>query len=151
MANSDIREDLFKDDTAKRIVIKVKTKTLNPSSYLTSAKNIVNEIFPRWESDHRILFLVIDVWSERTFMVIDINNRNYDFRTAHNNTMMFPVYVLRQHGRRQTWVLIRWHQLDERMSLQLADLHRVNGYEATLPFLEDHNSRIVHANPRDLQ
>ncbi|KAJ5558770.1 hypothetical protein N7535_009351 [Penicillium sp. DV-2018c] len=150
MANSDIREDLFKDDTAKRIVIKVKTKTLNPQSYLDSAKNIVSEIFPDWENDPRILFLAIDVWSERTFIVIDLNNRDYNFRTAHNNMTVFPVYVLRQHGRRQNWALIRWNQLDQRMSLQLADLHRVNGYDATLPFLEDHNTRIVHENPRDL-
>ncbi|PLB55657.1 hypothetical protein P170DRAFT_506212 [Aspergillus steynii IBT 23096] len=150
MANSDIRQGLFKDDTAKRIVIKVKTQTLNPESYFASATNVVSEILPGWESDPRMLLLAIDLWSERTFIVIDINNRDYNFRTAHKNTTVFPVYVLRQHGRRQDWVLVRWHQLDERMSLQLADLHRVNGYDATLPFLENHNTRIVHENPRDL-
>ncbi|OGM48985.1 hypothetical protein ABOM_003096 [Aspergillus bombycis] len=101
-------------------------KTLDPSSYLASAKNIVPEVFPGRESDPRILLLAIDVCSERTFIVMDINTRDYDFRTAHNNTTVFPVYVLRQHGRRQNWVLLRWHQLDERISLQLADLHRVD-------------------------
>lgn len=149
MANlSDIRKEILENDIAKRIVIKVKTKSLDSQDYRASANRVVSEVFPDWENDPRVLFLAIDVWSERTFIVIDINHHDYDFGTAHKAKTVFPVFVLRQHGRRQDWVLIRCPQEDEPLGAQLADLHNVNGFDAT-PFLENHNSRIVHANPRE--
>jgi hypothetical protein len=148
---SDIRNNIFKDNITKRIVIKVKTTTLNPEDYRTSTYNIVSEVFPDWTNDPRMLFLAIDIWSERTFIVIDINNYAYDFRSAHEIKTVLPVFVLQKHKRRQDWVLVRWPAEDEPLSEKLADLHNVTGFDATLPFLEDHTSRIVHENPRWLK
>ncbi|CRL30799.1 unnamed protein product [Penicillium camemberti] len=145
---SDIRKEILEIDIPKRIVIRLKTGSLDSQDYRASANRVVSEVFPDWESDSRILFLVIDVWSERTFIVIDINHHDYDFWTAHKAKTVLPVFVLRQHGKRRDWVLIRWPQGDEPLGAQLADLHNVNGFDAT-PFLENHNSRIVHANPRE--
>ncbi|CAG8165422.1 unnamed protein product [Penicillium salamii] len=150
MANlPDIRREILEDDIAKRIVLKLKTESLDSQDYRTSANRVVSEIFPDWETDPRIRFLVIDVWSERTFIVIDINYHDYDFNTAHKDKTILPVFVLRQHGRRKDWVLIRWPKEDEHLAAQLADLHRVNGFDAP-PFLEDHTIRLFHANPRNL-
>jgi hypothetical protein len=148
---SNIRKDIFNDNITKRIIIKVKTKTLTPEDYRTSAYSIVSEIFPDWTNDPRILFLAIDIWSERTFIVIDINNHAYDFRTAHETRTVLPVYMLQKHKRMQDWVLVRWPAEDEPLSEKLADLHNVTGFDATLPFLEDHTSRIVHESPRWLK
>lgn len=145
---SDIRKEILEIDIPKRIIIKLKTGSLDSQDYRASANSVVSEVFPDWESDPRILFLAIDVWSERTFIVIDINHHDYDFSTANKAKTVFPVFVLRQHGKRRDWVLIRWPQGDEPLGAQLADLHNVSGFDAT-PFLENHNSRIVHANPRE--
>ncbi|KAJ1713570.1 hypothetical protein NYO67_4289 [Aspergillus flavus] len=100
-------------------------------------------------NDSRILFLAIEVWSERTFLVIEINRRDYDFNTAHKCKTIVPVYVLRQHGESRRWTLVRWPQLDETLMAQIADPHIVNGFDVATPFLENHNSRIFHANPRE--
>jgi hypothetical protein len=149
MANpTEIREEIFGNNIAKRIVIKVRTKGLDPQNYRASASTIVSEIFPGWETDPRVLFLAIDVWSERTFIVIDINHFDYDFGTAHKIITIFPVYVLR-HTNSRGWTLIRWQAEDASLGEKLAYLHNANGFDATTPFLEDHNSRIVHANPRE--
>jgi hypothetical protein len=123
MANlSNIRKEILENNIAKRIVIKVKTESLDSQDYRASANKVVSEVFPDWESDPRLLFLVMDMWSERTFIVIDINHHDYDFATAHKAKTVFPVYVLRQHGKRRDWVLIRWPQEDEPLSAKLADL-----------------------------
>ncbi|CAG8128313.1 unnamed protein product [Penicillium olsonii] len=148
MANlSDIRRDIL-NDIAKRIVIKVKTQSLDSQHYLASANKVICEVLPDWESDPRIRFPVMDVWSERTFIVLDINHHEYDFGTEHKTKTILPVFVLSQHGKRKDWDLIRWPKEDESLAAQLADLHNVNGFD-TPPFLENHNSRIVHASPRE--
>ncbi|CAG7956065.1 unnamed protein product [Penicillium salamii] len=150
MANlPEIRREILENDTAKRIVLKLKTERLDSQDYRTSAKRVVSEIFPDLETDTRIRIIVIDVWTERTFIVIDINRHDYDFETADEDKTILPVSVLRQHGRRKNWVLVRWPREDENLATQVANLHRLNGFEPT-PFLQDHNTRICYANPRNL-
>ncbi|GIK00116.1 hypothetical protein Aspvir_004134 [Aspergillus viridinutans] len=145
---AEVREKIFERKEAQRIIIKVHTEKLDSQDYRVSAYNFVNEIFPDWENDKRILFLAIEIWGDRTYMAVDINNYDYNFDTAHKNKTILPVYVLWQH-RRRGWVMIRWPQEDERLATKLADLHNVNGFDATTPFLENYNTRIVHANPRE--
>ncbi|CAG8933767.1 unnamed protein product [Penicillium salamii] len=145
---SDIRNEILKNDIAKRIVFKAKTQNLDSQHYIASANRAISEVFPDWESDPRILFLAMDVWSERTFIVIDINHHDYDFGTAHKTKTILPVFVLSQHRKRRDWALIRWPKEDESLAAQLADLHNVNGFDVP-PFLENHNERIVHANLRE--
>ena len=146
---SDIRKQIFGNDDAKRIIIRLNTRILDPQDYRASANNLASEIFPEWECDSRILFLAIDVWGERTFLVIDVNRHDYDFHTAHKSKVILPVYVLRQRGKNRGWALIRWPQEDESLATKIAYLHNANGFDTPTPFLENHNSRIVHANPRE--
>ncbi|KAA8642592.1 hypothetical protein EYZ11_006948 [Aspergillus tanneri] len=148
MANiADIREKIFENKDAQRIVIKLHTEKLDSQDYRASAYKIVNEIFPNWERDNRILFLAIEIWGDRTYMAIDVNNYDYKFETAHKTKTILPVYVLRQH-RKRGWAIIRWPQEDKPLATKLADLHNVNGFAAT-PFLENYNTRIVHDQPRE--
>ncbi|KAJ5970339.1 uncharacterized protein N7479_000257 [Penicillium vulpinum] len=147
---SDIRNEILENDTAKRIVIKVRTQRLDSQNYRVSAHEFISEVFPGWENDPRILPVVIDVWDERTFIVVDINHLDYDFNTAHEVKKVFPVYILRQ-GKKRGWALIKWPREDEPLSAKLMYLHNAHGWDAKTPFLEDHHSRIVHANPRDLR
>lgn len=143
---TNIREELF-ECSAKRIIIRVKTETRNSEDCRTTAYRTVNEIFPNWERDNRVLFLAIQVWADRIFMIIDVNHANYNYQVAHKDKTILPVYVLRTH--RGNWVLMRWSTDDERVAMELAELHRVAGYSATIPFFENHNSQTVYDNPRE--
>ncbi|PYI31958.1 hypothetical protein BP00DRAFT_300098, partial [Aspergillus indologenus CBS 114.80] len=131
-----------------RIVIRVKTNKLHARDYRAAAVDVVTDLFPHWKQDKRLLFLAIEVWGERMFIALDINHQNYDFNTAHQSKAVLPVYVLRQQGRNRGWTLVRWAQEDESMCKRLAYLHNANGFDVATPFLEDHNSRIVHDQPR---
>jgi hypothetical protein len=144
---ADIREEIFKDN-AKRIIIKVKTKSLDSEDCRATAYRVVGETFPDWECDSWILFLAIQVWGDKIFINIDINHDDYNFETAHKDKPILPVYVLRKH--RGNWILIRWPQEDEPLAAAVAELHRFTGYGAESPFLENHNSRIIYANPREI-
>lgn len=96
MDASEILQDVFKSNDAKRLVIRLHTDRLKQSdNYFFSTSRIVNEIFPCWEEDSRVLFLAIEVRPERTHMVIDINNNEYDFAIAHETKNVLLVYVLR--------------------------------------------------------
>ncbi|KAJ5794988.1 hypothetical protein N7457_001587 [Penicillium paradoxum] len=146
---SEIRTQILESNTPKRIVIRMNTKALNPQDYRASADKVVNQVFPGWEDDPRILYLVIDVSTERTFIVIDVNHHDYNYHKAHRDKEIVPVHVLRQHGKRREWFLVRWPREDEYLCTQLAHLHNTNGYEPT-PFLEDHTSPTSWANTRCL-
>jgi hypothetical protein len=100
--HSNYGQPLLEHDIAKRIFIRVKTESLVSQDYRASANRVVSEGFPDWENDPRVLFVAIDVWSERTFIVIDINHHDYDFGTAHKAKTVFPVFVLRQYGKSRT-------------------------------------------------
>ena len=144
---TDIHEEIFKDN-AKQIIIREKTQSSDSKDCHATAYRIISEIFPDWECDSRILFLAIQVWGRQIFMNININQDNYNYRTAHKDKTILPVHVLRRH--RGNWVLIQWPQEDEHVAAELVELHCVTGYGTEMPFLENHNLCIVYANPREL-
>lgn len=83
-------------------------------------------------------------------MVIDINNFDYNFDTAHETKTILPVYVVWQHKRRG-WFIVRWPQEDGPLATKVAELHMLNGFNATTPSLADYNNtRVVYDNPRYL-
>ncbi|KAL2830912.1 hypothetical protein BDW59DRAFT_14748 [Aspergillus cavernicola] len=144
---SEIRGEIFNSNEAKRIIIRGRTKSLDSEACHATAYRVMNEVFPDWEQDSRILFLGTEVWGKHIYMAIDINHHDYNYSTAHKDETVLPVFILRPY--RKSWVLIRWPQGDEFLVMSLAELHRVNGYEVATPFLENHNTHIVHANPRE--
>lgn len=148
---SDIRDEILKSSMAQRIIIKVQTKILDSQDYRGSAYRIVSEIFPDWERDSRILFLAIEIWGERVFLVIDVNHNDYNFKTAHKSTAILPVSVLREHRRSERgWNLIRWPQEDRPIAKTVADLHNANGFDVPTLFLANYNSPVLYSNPRHL-
>ena len=150
MANiSEIREEIFKNNNTQRIIVKMRkhSENLTSQEIRDSAYNVVHEIFPDWEQDSRVLFLAIEVWSDHTYLAIDINHHNYNFDTAHQSTAVFPVFVLSK-KRRRGWKLVRWPLGEMMLTKKLAYLHNVHGFDTPTPFLESHISGTVHANPR---
>ncbi|KAL4931251.1 uncharacterized protein BDV17DRAFT_256358 [Aspergillus undulatus] len=62
---SDIREQIFKNNDPKRIVIKLNTERLDSQEYRASASEVISEVFPNWELDDRVRFLAVAVWSDQ--------------------------------------------------------------------------------------
>lgn len=149
MDASEILQDVFKSNDAKRLFIRLHTDCLKQSdNYFVSTSRIVNEFFPCWEEDSRDLFLAIEVRPERTYLVIDINNE-YEFATAYETKNALPVYVLRQ--KRGRWAKFRWPPGDESLSERVDSLHDLNGFDAKTPFFANYHTRVVvYANPRRL-
>ncbi|KAJ5852223.1 uncharacterized protein N7529_011608 [Penicillium soppii] len=54
-----IREVISKNDETRRMVMRLKTKDLDPEDYRKSLYSLGSEIFPNWESDCRIRFLAM--------------------------------------------------------------------------------------------
>ncbi|PLB35087.1 uncharacterized protein BDW47DRAFT_110924 [Aspergillus candidus] len=144
---TEIREEIFERAETQRLVIKVHTERLDSSDYRVSAGNFINEIFPNWEDDSRIRFLAIEIRGDRTFMSIDVYNSGYDFDTAHETKTILPVYVL-WHHKRKGWFVVRWPQEDGPLATKMAELHRLNGFDAITPFLANFNAQVVYGNPR---
>ncbi|PYI25998.1 hypothetical protein BP00DRAFT_499087 [Aspergillus indologenus CBS 114.80] len=147
-STSQIREKIFEKSEAQRLVIKVHTDHLDSCDYRLSAGKIIDELFPSWQSDSRILFLAIEIRGDRTYMVVDIYNSNYNFDTAHKTRTVLPVSVVWQH-RRRGWFIVKWPQEDEPLATKITELHNLNGFNSSTPFLADYNQRVTYERPRD--
>ncbi|KAL4912733.1 hypothetical protein BDW62DRAFT_214750 [Aspergillus aurantiobrunneus] len=145
---STVRERIFKDGNEKRITMKINIARLDSRDYSGSAKKVLDGIFPDRKDDDRILFLAVEVFDDRTYMVLDINHHDYNFRTAHKDKRPIDVYLIRQIHKGQNWALVRSPRDNDYVCNRLADLHRAHGYDVKPPIVEDHTSIIVHANPR---
>ncbi|KAL5364484.1 hypothetical protein BJX96DRAFT_187906 [Aspergillus floccosus] len=130
---TELRGKIFEQNNVKRLVVKVHTDQLDAHGY---------------RNDSRIHFLAIEIRGDRTFMAIDINNSEYSFDTAHETKLILPVYIVWQH-KRKGWFLIRWPQEDEPLATNIAELHNLNGFNATLPFLANFEGRVVYDNPHE--
>ncbi|KAB8258327.1 hypothetical protein BDV32DRAFT_139705 [Aspergillus pseudonomiae] len=80
--------------------------------------------------------LVVDVYPKHTYVLIDINNRRYDYHIAHKQTYIVPIYILRLSRNSSTWIFFRRAIDDQRTAKDLAELHWCNG-QNPIPFLVD--------------
>ncbi|WEW56193.1 hypothetical protein PRK78_001630 [Emydomyces testavorans] len=132
---------------AIRIVADIPTDVLRSGDYLTSASDFIKPFVKEWESKHMTRLLVVDVYPRHTYVVVDINNHQYDYDTAHKQTFTVPVYILRLSRRDSKWAFFRRAIEDQRLAATIAELHRCNGYNP-LPFLADHIQGSVYLSPR---
>ncbi|KAL4797013.1 hypothetical protein BDV19DRAFT_387553 [Aspergillus venezuelensis] len=153
LSASDLREVVFQANDPKRLVIRLKTTQLDSTDYRSYSADFISQIFPSWQTDPRIRFLAIGIWTYRTFLVLDINNTQYSFETAHSDRTILPVHVIRQYRRNSNWAMIRWAPEDILLAANLANMHNRHGWGAELPFLEDRTdiSTMVFANPREFR
>ncbi|KAJ5746223.1 hypothetical protein N7520_011405 [Penicillium odoratum] len=117
----------------KRLILRIRTKNLKAANYFTSASywnstsDTIEEIFPKWEDDKRILLRAIDVnrmpgWIN---IILDIHNYDYDPSTAHICETVIPIYKFkfsRQPGTPKI-SLRRWPPGDEYVTKELAKAH----------------------------
>lgn len=137
-----------------RILGDVRTETLDPNNYLASITNLVQPFLDTWNSKDeitRVTFLAVDIYIRHAFFVVDLNNEQYDYNTAHLSAVPVPVYLLkrsrRPHGR---WKIFRYAPQDQSLAKMLASFHWAHGQDP-LPFFEDHSNqtkRVICMYPR---
>lgn len=98
--------------------------------------------------------LAIKKWKTRIFFTFDISNEDYDFDSGHNREepQNNPPVLVAYLGKVQK-VFEAIPGVRDRVNEEIASLHDANGYDAVLPFYEDHtlSSPPVYSNPRSLK
>lgn len=137
-----------------RILGDVRAEALDPNNYLASITDLVQPFLDTWESKDeitRVTFLAVDICIRHSFFVVDLNNEQYDYDTAHLSAVSVPVYLLqrskRPHGR---WRIFRYAPQDQQLARMLAHFHWGHGQDP-LPLFQDHSDqtkRVLCMNPR---
>jgi hypothetical protein len=138
-------------ETARRILVIV--YPTSPLFAISSINAIFEEAFTKLQArteDARILYL--STWPSRTLMVFDLNNSNYDFANAHKPQDIPGTAI---HMRAATRVDVKEisGDLRSKTNTDIAEFHRLHGYSASLPLIDDHRKGNVpsYPNPRDIK
>lgn len=135
---------------AIRILADTPNSVLDPSDSLQSIlpfTSTVKDAIRSQCADAQVRLLAIAIYPRRhSYFVLDVNNASYDYGTAHHDTILVPVYVLRLSRRP---VIFRKANLDGDLATRIADLHLLHGMDP-LPFFDDHNQVLQYCNPRGL-
>ena len=78
-----------------RIIADVPTNFLRFEDLPTSAFDLIKPFLIQWEVHHLTRQLAVDLYPRHAYVVVDINNHEYDYDTAHEQTFVLPVYILR--------------------------------------------------------
>lgn len=132
-----------------RILGDLPTAELNSEDYLASVSAKIEGFVAAWNETARTRLLAVEVWSRRTHFVLDLNNDTYDYQTAHQHSVILPVYLLQFSSRSRAWKFSRYQRQDTSIADRIAILHNANG-QNPLPFLEDHTKIITHYAPRSI-
>lgn len=83
-------------------------------------------------------FLAVTIYpttkTKHSYFVVDLNNTEYDYETAHNDLRKIPVYVLRLSKRKIS--IFRQERLDGTIAETLAMMHKGHG-DDPLPLVDD--------------
>lgn len=129
-----------------RIIADVPTNFLRFEDLPTSAFDLIKPFLIQWEVHHLTRQLAVDLYPRHAYVVVDINNHEYDYDTAHEQTFALPIYILRL-SRSNKWTFFRRAVDDKMIAMAVAELHRRNG-QNPLPFLADHINGSVYLSPR---
>ena len=80
LSAASLREIVFQTNSPKRLVIKLKTAQLNSSDYRSSSTEYLSQIIPNFHSYPPIRSLATGIWTDRTFLVLDINIKEYTLK-----------------------------------------------------------------------
>jgi hypothetical protein len=138
---------------AVRILGYTPNSILDPKDYFNSIypfASKVQQCVGQYCEDYKSRCVAIRIQpGKRSFFVVDLNNTDYNYETAHECKAPIPVYVLRLSTNEPT--IRRKECLDKSIAEILADMHRGHGRKP-LPLFEDHNDpNLSYPNPRGLQ
>ncbi|KAJ5213356.1 hypothetical protein N7449_000525 [Penicillium cf. viridicatum] len=139
------------DSTPIRILGDTPNSLLDPGNYLGSIRPFVSNLedaIRESRPDSQTCFLAVKIYpGKHSYFVVDLNNVDYAYETAHKDMSLIPTYILRL-SKKPT--IFRKQPLDKTLAETLAALHDGHGQEP-LPLFEDHNQLVQYPNPRSLQ
>ncbi|KAJ5563041.1 hypothetical protein N7535_002512 [Penicillium sp. DV-2018c] len=117
------------DSSAARILGDTPNSVLDDTCYLESIRPIVSEVeesLLEYRPDAQTRFLAVDIHpGNHSYFVLDLNNVDYDYETAHNDMAPIPVYLLRLSKRKIG--IFRRKEMDDTLAERLAELHNGHG------------------------
>lgn len=111
--------------------------------FVTKAQESVNNCRPNAETR----FLAVRITSRHSHFVVDVNNFDYNYETAHEVTTSIPVYVLRLSKKVK---IFRCFMEDDNLAMILAEMHWGHGNDP-LPLINDHTKPVIYNSPRGLR
>ncbi|KNG79991.1 hypothetical protein ANOM_011916 [Aspergillus nomiae NRRL 13137] len=135
-----------------RILGDTPTSILDPEDYLASIYPFVSETeecLKKHHPDNTTRFIATTIYrGKHSYFVLDLNNNDYTYETAHECKTIVPVYVLRLSKRQPT--IFRKRELDETIAETLRDLHDCHGQDP-LPLFDNHyEENRCYRHPRSL-
>lgn len=125
----------------------------SPGDLIPRASRLLKKhgISPSFESPGDTRLLAVQKWRTRVFLVFDIGHAQYNAMLGHlpeHNKL--PVVVAHFSKKKTAYMASPW--LSRRVNHDIAMLHNANGYDAVLPFVEDHSlgKPPAYHNPRDI-
>jgi hypothetical protein len=136
--------------TQFRLVGDTPTAILDSDDYLKSIRLFVTKVqesVKNYYSDAKTCFLALRILSRHSYFVVDVNNSDYNYETAHGITTPVPVYVLRlsKHVK-----IYRTPTQDGNLAQILATMHWGHGNDP-LPLVDDYTKPVVYHSPRGLR
>ncbi|KAI9369559.1 hypothetical protein BJX61DRAFT_536317 [Aspergillus egyptiacus] len=111
--------------------------------FVTKAQDSIKICYP----DAETRFLALRIQKRHSYFVVDINNSDYDYETAHEDATLIPVYLLRlsRHVR-----ISRQPMQDRDLARILATMYWGHGNDP-LPLVDDYTKSVVYHSPRGLR
>ncbi|CAG8376765.1 unnamed protein product [Penicillium salamii] len=137
--------------TPLRILGNTPNSILDHSEFLKSINMFVQEVkntVSACRPDAETRWVAVSKFPGRhSFFVLDINNAEYDYESAHMCLAKIPVYVLRLSRAPK---IFRHEPQDQKLADKLAEMHNPHGRDP-LPLFDDHTRLRFYASPRDLE
>ncbi|KAE8153178.1 hypothetical protein BDV25DRAFT_127387 [Aspergillus avenaceus] len=134
-----------------RVVGDTPNSILDPNDFLESITSIVEGVKSAviaCRPQTQTCYLAVKRFGGRhSFFVLDLNNVEYDYDSAHENRSPIPVYILRLSRNPK---IFRHAPQDQQLADKLAELHNLHG-DDPLPLFDDHTKPIIYAFPRYLK
>ncbi|KAJ5940084.1 hypothetical protein N7516_000252 [Penicillium verrucosum] len=123
-----------------------------PNNYFKSIRPFVSETeeyLQRSHPDNKTRLVAVKICrGKHSYFIIDLNNTDYNYKTAHECRTLIPVYVLGLTKRQL--IVVRKRSLDETIAKVLRNMHNLHGQDP-LPLFDNHyDENLQYPNPRNL-
>ncbi|KAJ5419717.1 uncharacterized protein N7487_003267 [Penicillium crustosum] len=118
-----------------RIIVDIPPHLVDWSNPITSITTTINPFLSHWKMQNKVNLLAVEMQPRHAYAAIEINNHEYDFQTAHKQTFVFPVYVLKVSRRSLRWRFYRAPTEDVRVMNEVKMVHYLHREELGAPYL----------------
>jgi hypothetical protein len=124
----------IKETPTIRLIVDIPPHLVDWSNPINSITSTINPFLSHWKTQNKVNLLAVEMQNRRAYAAIEINNHRYDFKTAHKQSFVFPVYVLKV-GRGLRWRFYRAPAEDVRVMNEVKMEHYLHREEVGTPYL----------------